>query len=56
MSLALSIYGGRRYVESNPEIIKFNPSKNKKPPMPLKSHKLMTSTGTTDEDITWILR
>ena len=31
MSLALSIYGGRRYREDNPEIIKFNPSKERKP-------------------------
>ena len=25
MSLALSIYGGRRYREENPDIVKFNP-------------------------------
>ena len=56
MSLALTIYGGRRYVESNPEIVKFNPTKDKKPPMPLKSHRIITSTGSITEDITWIIK
>jgi hypothetical protein len=56
MSLALSIYGGRRYREDNPEIIKFNPQKEKKPPMPLKSHKMLTSLGSSEEDITWLIK
>jgi len=56
MSLALSIYGGRRYREENPEIVKFNPAKERKPPMPLKSQKIMTSTGHTNEDITWLIK
>jgi len=56
MSLALSIYGGRRYIDRNPEIVKFNPAKERKPPMPLKSHKILTSTGHTQEDITWVIK
>jgi hypothetical protein len=56
MSLALSIYGGRRYREENPEIVKFNPSKDRKPPMPLKSQKILTSTGHIEEDITWLIK
>ena len=56
MSLALSIYGSRRYVETNPEIVKFNPTKDTKPPMPLKAHTVITSTGNTTEDITWIIK
>jgi hypothetical protein len=56
MSLALSIYGSRRYVETNPEIVKFNPTKDTKPPMPLKAHTIITSTGKTTEDITWIIK
>ena len=56
MSLALSIYGGRRYREDNPEIIKFNPSKERKPPMPLKSQKILTTRGHIEEDITWLIK
>jgi hypothetical protein len=56
MSLALSIYGARRYTERNPEMVKFNPAKDKQPPMPLKSYKLMTSRGTIQEDITWVIK
>jgi hypothetical protein len=56
MSLALSIYGGRRYQEDNPEIVKFNPSKEKKPPMPLKQFRIMTTGGQKEEDITWVIK
>ena len=56
MSLALTIYGGRRYREENPEIVKFNPVKEKKPLSILKSHKLLSSSGQVEEDITWVIK
>jgi len=56
MSLALTIYGGRRYVEDNPNIVKFNPAKEKNPLSILKSHKLMGSSGVVEEDITWLIK
>jgi hypothetical protein len=56
MSLALSIYGGRRYREENPEIVKFNPAKEKKPMSILSSHQLLSSKGTIQEDITWLIK
>jgi len=56
MSLALSIYGGRRYREENPEIVKFNPAKEKKPMSILSSHQLLSSRGTVQEDITWLIK
>ena len=53
MSLALSIYGARRYREENPGIVMNKTLREQKPLSPLKSYSFGEGRN---EDITWLMR